>query len=212
VFFDDFAEGGFDHAFAMTKSVGDAFLAAYLPILERRRDIAYGERERDFQAYRRGATSSSTWCSTADPVRCVGRARVDPDVAAAGREMALTGTLHPARPRRRCIPISWLRATGMRKVPRRILIGLGILLLVIGLVGLIAWELVSSALEARFLARTAQKMTWQISPAVGTHPLPARARMTCASATVSCRTFWHASIRRAGRSTSRPGSAARWPG
>jgi coproporphyrinogen III oxidase len=54
VFFDDFSEGGFDHAFAMTKSVGDAFLAAYLPILERRRDIAYGERERDFQAYRRG--------------------------------------------------------------------------------------------------------------------------------------------------------------
>jgi coproporphyrinogen III oxidase len=54
VFFDDFAEGGFDHAFAMTQSVGDAFLAAYLPILERRKDIAYGERERDFQAYRRG--------------------------------------------------------------------------------------------------------------------------------------------------------------
>ena len=54
VFFDDFAEGGFEHAFAMTKSVGDAFLAAYLPILQRRKDIAYGERERDFQAYRRG--------------------------------------------------------------------------------------------------------------------------------------------------------------
>jgi len=54
VFFDDFAEGGFDHAFGMTKSVGDAFLEAYLPILERRRDIAYGERERDFQGYRRG--------------------------------------------------------------------------------------------------------------------------------------------------------------
>ena len=54
VFYDDFSEGGFEHAFAMTKSVGDAFLAAYLPILERRRDIPYGERERDFQAYRRG--------------------------------------------------------------------------------------------------------------------------------------------------------------
>lgn len=54
VFFDDFAEGGFDHAFGMTQSVGDAFLAAYLPILERRKDIPYGERERDFQAYRRG--------------------------------------------------------------------------------------------------------------------------------------------------------------
>jgi coproporphyrinogen III oxidase len=54
VFFDDFSEGGFEHAFAMTRSVGDSFLAAYLPILERRRDHPYGERERDFQAYRRG--------------------------------------------------------------------------------------------------------------------------------------------------------------
>jgi coproporphyrinogen III oxidase len=54
VFFDDFAEGGFDRAFAMTKSVGDAFLTAYLPVLDRRKGLAYGERERDFQAYRRG--------------------------------------------------------------------------------------------------------------------------------------------------------------
>ena len=54
VFFDDFSEGGFDHAFAMTRAVGDAFLDAYRPILERRKDHAYGERERDFQAYRRG--------------------------------------------------------------------------------------------------------------------------------------------------------------
>ena len=38
----------------MTQSVGDHFLDAYLPILRRRKDIAYGERERDFQAYRRG--------------------------------------------------------------------------------------------------------------------------------------------------------------
>ncbi|HMM47113.1 MAG TPA: oxygen-dependent coproporphyrinogen oxidase [Thiobacillaceae bacterium] len=54
IFYDDFAEGGFDQAFALTRSVGDAFLDAYLPILERRRDHPYGERERDFQAYRRG--------------------------------------------------------------------------------------------------------------------------------------------------------------
>lgn len=54
LFFDDFSEGGFNHAFAMTKSVGDAFIAAYLPILERRKRVEYGERERDFQAYRRG--------------------------------------------------------------------------------------------------------------------------------------------------------------
>jgi coproporphyrinogen III oxidase len=54
IFYDDFAEGGFDTAFAMTRAVGDAFLAAYLPIVERRRDTPYGQRERDFQAYRRG--------------------------------------------------------------------------------------------------------------------------------------------------------------
>jgi len=54
VFFDDFAELGFDGSFAMTRAVGDAFLAAYLPIVQRRRHTPYGERERDFQAYRRG--------------------------------------------------------------------------------------------------------------------------------------------------------------
>ncbi len=54
VFFDDFAEGGFDHSFAMTRAVGDAFLHAYLPIVQRRRALPFGERERDFQAYRRG--------------------------------------------------------------------------------------------------------------------------------------------------------------
>ncbi|HST01379.1 MAG TPA: oxygen-dependent coproporphyrinogen oxidase, partial [Usitatibacter sp.] len=53
-FFDDFSEGGFDNAFAVMKAVGDAFLPAYVPIAERRRGHAYGERERDFQAYRRG--------------------------------------------------------------------------------------------------------------------------------------------------------------
>ncbi|WP_296751332.1 transglycosylase domain-containing protein [Thiobacillus sp.] len=52
----------------------------------------------------------------------------------------------------------------MRKAPRRILIGIGVLLLLIGLIGLIAWELLSSALEAKYLAKTAQKMTWQIRP------------------------------------------------
>ena len=54
VFFDDFNEGGFDTGFAMMRAVGDAFLPAYLPIAQRRRDTPYGERERDFQAYRRG--------------------------------------------------------------------------------------------------------------------------------------------------------------
>ena len=54
VFFDDFNSAGFEQSFAMTQSVGDHFIDAYLPILKRRKDITYGERERDFQAYRRG--------------------------------------------------------------------------------------------------------------------------------------------------------------
>jgi len=54
IFFDDFNELDFASSFAMTQSVGDAFVPAYRPILEKRKDMAYGERERDFQAYRRG--------------------------------------------------------------------------------------------------------------------------------------------------------------
>ena len=54
IFFDDLHEPGFAQSFALMQSVGDHILPAYLPILARRRDIAYGERERDFQAYRRG--------------------------------------------------------------------------------------------------------------------------------------------------------------
>ena len=54
IFFDDFSEHGFESAFALVRSVGDHFLTAYAPILERRRGTPYGERERDFQAYRRG--------------------------------------------------------------------------------------------------------------------------------------------------------------
>ncbi len=54
LFFDDYDEGGFDAAFAMTQAVGNAYLNAYLPIVERRKDTAYGERERQFQLYRRG--------------------------------------------------------------------------------------------------------------------------------------------------------------
>jgi coproporphyrinogen III oxidase len=54
VFFDDFHELGFTGSFALMRAVGDAFLAAYVPIVERNRDRAWGERERAFQAYRRG--------------------------------------------------------------------------------------------------------------------------------------------------------------
>jgi len=54
IFFDDFSEGGFANGFALIRAVGDAFVGAYLPIVKRRRELPYSERERDFQAYRRG--------------------------------------------------------------------------------------------------------------------------------------------------------------
>ncbi len=54
IFFDDFNELGFEQSFAMMQSVGNAFIPTYTPILARRKDIIYGESERDFQAYRRG--------------------------------------------------------------------------------------------------------------------------------------------------------------
>ncbi len=54
VFFDDFAELGFAQSFALLQSLGDGFLEAYLPIVQRRRAHPFGEREREFQLYRRG--------------------------------------------------------------------------------------------------------------------------------------------------------------
>lgn len=54
VFYDDFIEGGFENGYALTQAIGNAFLPAYLPIVQARSDMAYGEREREFQAYRRG--------------------------------------------------------------------------------------------------------------------------------------------------------------
>jgi len=53
-FFDDFNELDFERSFAVMRAVGDAFLPAYVPIVQRRRDMSFGDRERDFQAYRRG--------------------------------------------------------------------------------------------------------------------------------------------------------------
>lgn len=54
LFFDDLNEPGFEQSFAFMRSVGDHFLPAYTPIVERRKDVPFGERERDFQLYRRG--------------------------------------------------------------------------------------------------------------------------------------------------------------
>ncbi|MGB0956825.1 MAG: oxygen-dependent coproporphyrinogen oxidase [Litorivicinus sp.] len=54
VFFDDFSEGGFDHAFQVMQAVGNTYLDAYLPIVQARKHTEYTEAQRDFQAYRRG--------------------------------------------------------------------------------------------------------------------------------------------------------------
>lgn len=54
LFFDDLNQLGFEQSFGLMQSVGEAFLPAYLPIVSKRKDIAYGENERQFQLYRRG--------------------------------------------------------------------------------------------------------------------------------------------------------------
>ena len=54
LFFDDLNQWGFERSFAFTQSVGDSYLDAYLPIVENRKDTPFGERERNFQLYRRG--------------------------------------------------------------------------------------------------------------------------------------------------------------
>ncbi len=54
LFFDDFNEQSFEHSFAFMRSVGDSYLKAYQPIIERNQSREYGEHERSFQAYRRG--------------------------------------------------------------------------------------------------------------------------------------------------------------
>jgi len=54
LFFDDLNEWGFDRSFAFMQAIGNSFIPAYAPIVSRRKDEPYGEREREFQLYRRG--------------------------------------------------------------------------------------------------------------------------------------------------------------
>ena len=54
VFFDDFNEGGFEHAFSVMRAVGDTYTKAYMPIVQARKDTPFTEAHREFQAYRRG--------------------------------------------------------------------------------------------------------------------------------------------------------------
>jgi coproporphyrinogen III oxidase len=54
LFFDDLNEWGFERSFAFMQSVGNHYIPAYLPIVQKRKHTPYGEREREFQLYRRG--------------------------------------------------------------------------------------------------------------------------------------------------------------
>ena len=54
LFFDDFNKLGFDDSFALMRRIGDAYIEAYRPIMARQKDKSFGERERQFQLYRRG--------------------------------------------------------------------------------------------------------------------------------------------------------------
>lgn len=54
LFFDDYNQAGFEQSFALTRAVGDSYIDAYLPIVRRRKHVPWGQRERQFQLYRRG--------------------------------------------------------------------------------------------------------------------------------------------------------------
>ena len=68
LFFDDLNEPGFEQAFAFMRSVGDHYLPAYLPIVERRKNTPTASAKREFQSTGAAATSSSTWSTIA--ARC----------------------------------------------------------------------------------------------------------------------------------------------
>lgn len=54
LFFDDFNEQSFEHSFALMRAIGDSYATAYVPIVQRRKNQQWGERQRNFQLYRRG--------------------------------------------------------------------------------------------------------------------------------------------------------------
>jgi hypothetical protein len=91
VFFDDLNEGGFERCFALTRAVGDAFTDAYLPLVDKRRPALWRTRARlpglPARSLRRVQSGLGSWHAVRP---AIGRAnRVDPDVAAADRQVAL---------------------------------------------------------------------------------------------------------------------------
>jgi hypothetical protein len=122
IFFDDFAEGGADNGFALIRAVGDAFVGAYLPIVQRRRELPYGEREREFQAYRRGRYVEFNLVfdrGTLFGLQSGGR--VESILCRCRRSPpgATTGGPRRARPRRASTPTSCRRATGPASLRRQ---------------------------------------------------------------------------------------------
>ena len=102
IFFDDFHALGFDASFALMRAVGDAFLPAYRPILERRLATPYGEAERAWQALRRGRYVEFNLVfdrGTLFGLAVRGSHRIDPDVDATGRGVALRRAPRAGQPR-----------------------------------------------------------------------------------------------------------------
>jgi coproporphyrinogen III oxidase len=109
VFYDDLNEGGFERCLALTRSVGDHFLPAYAPILERRKRTPFGKRQRDFQLYRRGryAEFNLVWDrGTLFGLQSNGRTEAILMSMPPWPSGATTGSPRPVRRKRCCTPTS----------------------------------------------------------------------------------------------------------
>lgn len=118
VFYDDFSELGFEQSLAMTQSVGDAFLSAYLPIVEKRQGMAYGERERDFRCTAGAAMSSSTWCGIGARTLACSRAGAPSPFCCPCRRWyrgPTSALMRPIRPKPSSRSAFWCGATGLRR-------------------------------------------------------------------------------------------------
>lgn len=122
LFFDDLNEGSFEECFAFQRAVGDSFLAAYLPIVERRQADAWGEQERDFQLYRRGryVEFNLVWDrGTLFGLQSGGRTESILMSMPPWRAGSMTSRLPRAAAKRSCT-ITWCRVTGWVKRASRL--------------------------------------------------------------------------------------------
>ena len=98
IFYDDLNDSDFDRCFALTQSVGDRFLDAYAPVLERRKDMPFGARERDSSRIAVAVTSNSIWSGIAE--RCSG-------LQSNGRTEAILMSMPPV-----AMAVWWMPAPG----------------------------------------------------------------------------------------------------